>query len=118
MDCCIDICQYDARMATLMLECCTPLLQERLDPAEASRLAERFRALGDPTRLRLLSLIAERHEVCACELVGVVGLSQPTVSHHLKVLFDAGLVDRERRGRWVHYRVRHEAVGGLSRALA
>jgi ArsR family transcriptional regulator, arsenate/arsenite/antimonite-responsive transcriptional repressor len=100
------------------IACCTPILRERLDPDDAALLASRFRALGDPARLRMLSLIAERGEVCACELVGVIDLAQPTLSHHLKVLHDAGLLHRERRGRWVHYRVRAEAVDDLRGALA
>jgi ArsR family transcriptional regulator, arsenate/arsenite/antimonite-responsive transcriptional repressor len=101
----------------LTIDCCTPLLEERLDAGEAARLAERFRALGDPVRLRLLSLIAERGEVCACELVGALPVSQPTLSHHLKVLHEVGLLDRERRGRWIYYRVRFDAVAALSVAL-
>lgn len=98
--------------------CCTPILRERLDPDDAAILASRFRALGDPARLRILSLIAERGEVCACDLVGIIALAQPTLSHHLKVLYEAGLLARERRGRWVHYRVRDGAVDDLQNALA
>jgi ArsR family transcriptional regulator, arsenate/arsenite/antimonite-responsive transcriptional repressor len=102
----------------MVIDCCTPILTERIDGDEAAQLAGRFRALSDPTRVRLLSLIAERGEVCACELVGVVAVSQPTLSHHLKVLHESGILDRERRGRWVHYRVRAEAVGAMHQALA
>ena len=100
------------------VDCCPPLLEAPLDRADAEALARRFRALGDPTRLRVLSLIADRGEVCACELVGAIGLAQPTLSHHLKVLHEEGLLDRERRGRWVHYRVRPEALDDLRRAMA
>lgn len=100
------------------IQCCTPLLTVPLPQTDADQLAARFKALSDPARLRLLSLIAQRGEVCGCELVEPLGLSQPTVSHHLKVLYQAGLLERERRGRWVHYRVDQVAVEGLKEALA
>ena len=79
----------------------------RLRPDEVEHLSAVFRALGDPTRLRLLSLIAaaDGGEACICDLVGPVGLSQPTVSHHMKLLVDTGLVAREKRGRWAFYRL-------------
>jgi ArsR family transcriptional regulator len=83
-----------------------PALQERpLDQDEAERLARVLRALADPARLRLLSLIARAPEggICVCDITEPLGLSQPTVSHHLKVLYEAGLIDRERRGTWVYY---------------
>lgn len=98
--------------------CCSPILESPVGRDDADTLAARFRALGDPARLRLLSLIADCGEACACELVDVVGVSQPTVSHHLKVLYESGLVDRERRGKWIHYRVVHEALAELSTVLA
>ncbi len=100
--------------------CCPSLLDAPLGPAEASTLAATFAALSDPARLRLLSLIAARPngEACACELVEPLGLSQPTVSHHLKVLYEAGLVDREKRGTWVWYRVVAERLAELRAALA
>ena len=93
---------------------------EPVGPADAARLAAGFHALADPSRLRLLSLIAAQSsgEVCACELVGPLGKSQPTVSHHLKVLYEAGLVDRERRGSWIWYRVVPERLEALRQALA
>ena len=97
--------------------CCTPLLTVSLAERDATDLAERFKALADPARLRILSLVSERDEVCGCELVEPLGLSQPTVSHHLKVLHEAGLLERERRGRWIHYRVDRGAVDGLRDAL-
>lgn len=97
--------------------CCTPLLSIPLPPADADELAARFKALADPARLRILSLIAERGEVCGCELVDPLGLSQPTVSHHLKILFEADLLERERRGRWIHYRVIDSTVDALRSAL-
>ena len=97
--------------------CCEPILESPVGRADADTLASRFRALSDPARLRLLSLIASCGEACACDLVGDVGVSQPTVSHHLKVLYEAGLVDRERRGKWIHYRVVDGALAELSDIL-
>ena len=97
--------------------CCAPILEERLSPPEAEELAARFKALADPARLRLLSLIASCGEVCGCELVDDIGVSQPTLSHHLKVLTEAGLLERERRGKWIHYRVVPNALDGLRTAL-
>ena len=84
--------------------CCTPVRAEALDEADAELLAQSFAALSDPIRLRLLSFIASAgNEVCACDLVEPSGRSQPTVSHHMKILVDAGLVTREKRGLWVWY---------------
>ena len=86
---------------------CMPLLSGApLDDAAAARLATLLRVLAEPGRLRLLSLIRAQpsREACVCHLTQALGLSQPTVSHHLRVLFEAGLVDRERRGNWVYYR--------------
>ena len=87
--------------------CCTPLTSEPLDAQRAVELARVFKALGDPVRLRLLSLIAshEGGEACVCELTGVFDLTGPTISHHLKVLKEAGLITGERRGTWIYYRV-------------
>lgn len=100
--------------------CCTPVTAGVVGPAEAARLARIFKALGDPTRVRLLSLIAAQGdgEACVCELTEPVGLSQPTVSHHLKQLVDAGLLTREQRGRWSYYRVVPAALKSLAGALA
>ena len=99
--------------------CCASLLDAPLSEKDAATLAKRFAALADPARLRLLSLIAAQDdgEVCACELVGPIGRSQPTVSHHLKVLREAGLVEGERRGTWVWYRVVPHTVADLRTAL-
>src|SRR3954451_5655920 len=99
-------------------ECCSVLV-EPIDEATAAALAKGFHALADPARLRLLSLIAAQPagEVCACDLVEPLGKSQPTVSHHLKVLYEAGLVDRERRGTWVWYRVERGRLAALRVAL-
>jgi ArsR family transcriptional regulator len=99
--------------------CCPSVLDAPLDPGAAVELAAAFAALADPARLRLLSLIAAQPsgEVCACDLVEPLGKSQPTVSHHLKVLYEAGLVDRERRGTWVWYRVERARLAALRVAL-
>ncbi|MGI8695357.1 MAG: ArsR/SmtB family transcription factor [Mycobacteriales bacterium] len=99
--------------------CCGPVTGSVLDPAEAERLARIFKALGDPTRVRLVSLIAahEGAEACVCDLTAPVELTQPTVSHHLKQLVDAGLITREQRGRWSYYRVVAAAFDSLAGAL-
>lgn len=99
--------------------CCTSVVGGALAVEEAERLARAFKALGDPTRVRLLSLIAAspEREACICDLVEPVGLSQPTVSHHMKQLVDAGLVVRDQRGRWAFYRLVDDALGMLSLAL-
>jgi ArsR family transcriptional regulator len=100
--------------------CCTPLLTGRLTPNEAVNLAAIFRALGEPARLQMLNLIAVQpgQEVCACELVEPLELSQPTVSHHLKVMFEAGLLERERRGTWIYYRILPEKLAMLRESLS
>ena len=100
--------------------CCTPVCDAPLSEAEAEDLAAAMRALADPVRLRLLSHVAARpnSEACACELVDVVGRSQPTVSHHLKVLHEAGLLRRERRSTWIWYRVEPTRLTDLQNALA
>ncbi len=95
------------------------MLTAALGEREAQDLADVFKALADPTRVRLLSLIAAAPdgEACICDLTEPVGLSQPTVSHHMKRLADAGLVVREQRGRWAYYRVLPDAMGALARAI-
>lgn len=100
--------------------CCAPLQREALDAAGADQLARGFAALGDPVRLRLLSLLASSPDpsVCACDLVEPVGRSQPTVSHHLKVLREAGLVTSEKRGVNVWYAAVPAALEALRTALA
>lgn len=98
--------------------CCAPLLDEPLAQSEAENLAAWFGVLSDPTRLRLLSLIAAAGEACAaCDLVEPIGVSQPTVSHHLRVLREAGLVESEKRGRWVYYRPVPDRLKVLGQAL-
>ena len=95
--------------------CCSPLVREPLSDADAAELSVVFKALGDPVRLRLFSLIASHAagEACVCDLTGEFDVSQPTISHHLKVLHEAGLLDREKRGVWVYYRARTEALASL-----
>lgn len=99
--------------------CCSPLTSRRLEPGAAERLAHVFKALADPTRVMLLSMIAaaEGAEACICDLTGQLALSQPTVSHHMKQLVDAGLVTREQRGKWAYYRVEGHALESIARAL-
>jgi ArsR family transcriptional regulator len=99
--------------------CCAPLTSGVLDEDTAEQLARAFRALGDPHRVRLLSMIAaaDGGEACICDLTGPVGLSQPTVSHHMKQLAQAGLVTRDQRGKWAYYRVVPEAMQALSGTL-
>jgi len=100
--------------------CCAPVLQARLGKAAAEQLATAFKAIADPARLRLLSFIAAQPsgEACVCYLTRPLGLSQPTVSHHLRILHDAGLLTRDRRGTWVYYRIVPEHLAALREALA
>jgi ArsR family transcriptional regulator len=100
--------------------CCVPLAQAPLAADDAALLAGRLKALADPGRLRLMSLLLATGETggCVCDLTDAVGLSQPTVSHHLKVLHEAGLVTREQRGVWAYYRVDRAVLGDLAAALS
>jgi len=95
--------------------CCSPLTAQPLTMQQAEQIAPLLKALADPVRLRLMSLVASHQggEACICELNGAFELSQPTISHHMKVLHEAGLVNRDKRGVWVYYRVRPEALAGL-----
>ncbi|MEV7777199.1 metalloregulator ArsR/SmtB family transcription factor [Kitasatospora sp. NPDC088351] len=99
--------------------CCPGLLTAPLDEDQADGLAKVFKALGDPVRLRLLSMIASRAggEVCVCDLTPAFDLSQPTISHHLKLLKQAGLIDSERRGTWVYYRLLPQMTDRLAAIL-
>jgi ArsR family transcriptional regulator len=99
------------------IECCAPLVGSDLDAAEAERLAAALRVVADPARLRLLNLIAATDEVCVCDLAEPLGLTQPTVSHHLKVLTEAGFLEREKRGRWVYHRLVRERLDDVAGAL-
>jgi len=95
--------------------CCSPLADSALSAEQAEQVAPLLKALGDPVRLRLMSLIASHPggEVCVCDLTSAFDLSQPTISHHLKVLHETGLLAREKRGIWVYYRARTEALTSL-----
>lgn len=99
--------------------CCEPMLAEPLGGADAAELAAGFKVLADPVRLQLLSLIANAPtgEMCACDLVEPTGRTQPTVSHHLTVLTDAGLLTREQRGKWAYFRIDPDRVAILRNAL-
>jgi len=108
------------RATTTIAPACPPLLQQPLGSADAEQLGAALKVIADPARLRLLSLIQAqpRHEACVCHLTEPLGLSQPTVSHHLKVLLRAGLVEREQRGSWAFFRVREEPLAALRALLA
>lgn len=117
----IDLCQYGLvqPIATVTMGC-PPLLARPLDAAEAAGLAQALKVIADPARLRLLSLIQAQPsgEACVCHLTEPLGLTQPTVSHHLKVLLEAGLVEREQRGSWAYFRVVPDQLRALSELLA
>jgi ArsR family transcriptional regulator len=130
----IDECQYRFMSMSLPLAdaaqaadpagdpaavCCSPLLKQPISAEDALRIAPLLKALADPVRLRLLSLVASYadQEACVCDLNDAFRLSQPTISHHLKVLHEAGLLDRTKRGVWVYYRVRAEALASLGTLL-
>jgi ArsR family transcriptional regulator len=100
---------------TETVACCSRLSREPLSRSQAEQVAPLLKALADPVRLRLMSLVAshEGGEACACDLNDAFDLSQPTISHHLKVLHEAGLLDRDKRGVWVFYRARTEALADL-----
>ena len=101
-------------------ECSIPLVREPVGDAAASGLAQVFRALGDPVRLRLVSLIGAHQggEACVCDLTAAFSLTQPTISHHLKVLRQAGIIDSERRGTWVYYRLVPAALERMAALLS
>jgi ArsR family transcriptional regulator, arsenate/arsenite/antimonite-responsive transcriptional repressor len=118
----IEACQYVGMPKSLTIldpaetaACCAPLSVQPLSAEQAEQVAPLLKALADPVRLRMMSLVASHPggEICVCDLGDSFGLSQPTVSHHLKVLHDAGLLDREKRGVWVYYRARTEALASL-----
>jgi ArsR family transcriptional regulator, arsenate/arsenite/antimonite-responsive transcriptional repressor len=106
-------------LLTLADEGCTPLLREPITAAQADRLARLLKALADPTRLRLVSMVAahEGGEACVCELTEPLGLTQPTISHHLKILVDAGIFTRDKRGVWAYYALVPSAMDALSAVL-
>ena len=102
-----------------MDQCCTPLREGEIDEATARAMAPLLAALADPVRLRIVSILmsAPDGSCCGCDMEKPLGLSQPTISHHLKVLREAGLVEGERQGRWVHYRVVPERLEDIAAAL-
>jgi ArsR family transcriptional regulator, arsenate/arsenite/antimonite-responsive transcriptional repressor len=108
--------------ATLPLDsqCCAPLLREPITATQAAGLARTLKALADPTRLRLVSMVAahEGHEACVCDLTAPLGLTQPTISHHLKILVDAGILTRDKRGVWAYYALVPTALSTLATALS
>lgn len=99
--------------------CCSPVTGGVVSDGAAETLARMFKALGDPTRVKLVSLIAASPdgEACICDMTAPVGLSQPTVSHHMKLLVEAGLATREQRGKWAYYRLVPAVLGSLAQAL-
>ena len=122
--------RYTGRMSTtaaprapvnlpLGTECCAPLLREPITAGQAADLARMLKALADPVRLRLVSMVAahEGGEACVCELTGPLGLTQPTISHHLKVLVDAGIFTRDKRGVWAYYGLVPTALDALAAVL-
>jgi ArsR family transcriptional regulator, arsenate/arsenite/antimonite-responsive transcriptional repressor len=100
--------------------CCAPLLREPITAAQAADLARTLKALADPTRLRLVAMVAahEDGEACVCDLTEPLGLTQPTISHHLKILVDAGIFTREKRGVWAYYALVPSALDALSSVLS
>ncbi|GAA1761870.1 metalloregulator ArsR/SmtB family transcription factor [Nonomuraea bangladeshensis] len=107
-------------MTAVTIQCCAPIAREPLSEADAAELATLLKAVADPVRLRLLSMIGSHPggEACVCDLTGVFDLTAPTISHHLKVLRTAGLIDGERRGTWVYYRIIPEVVNKLGALFA
>jgi ArsR family transcriptional regulator, arsenate/arsenite/antimonite-responsive transcriptional repressor len=103
----------------LASECCAPLLREPITAAQATELARMLKALADPTRLQLVSMIAAHQggEACVCELTEPLGLTQPTISHHLKILVDAGILTRDKRGVWAYYALIPAALNALATVL-
>jgi ArsR family transcriptional regulator len=102
-------------MLEAAIACCAPLSAATLDDEEAAATADLFKALADPARVRIVNALATNAEpVCACEFEPALGLSQPTVSHHLKKLTDAGLLEREQRGKWAYFSLKRDAVEKLA----
>jgi ArsR family transcriptional regulator, arsenate/arsenite/antimonite-responsive transcriptional repressor len=108
------------QLLPLTNECCTPLLREPITASQAADLARLLKALADPTRLRLVSMVAahEGGEACVCELTEPLGVTQPTVSHHLKILVDAGVFSRDKRGVWAYYALVPSTMNALSAVLS
>lgn len=104
---------------SLLTGCCSPMVGRVLEPAEAEVLAASLKAIADPARLRLISIVAASGsgEVCVCDLTGPVGLAQPTVSHHLKILVEAGILTREQRGKWAYFRLVPGTLADIARSI-
>jgi ArsR family transcriptional regulator len=104
----------------LVADCCAPVVRQVIQPEEAATLAAGFKALSDPARLQLISLVAAHadQEACVCDLTEPVGLSQPTVSHHLKLLVEAGILSREQRGKWAYYKLVPATLNALAGLIA
>ena len=122
----IDICQYRCMSKSVLeltpvetVACCSPLTSEPISTEQAERIAPLLKALADPVRLRLLSLVAAHAdgEACVCDLNDAFDLSQPTISHHLKVLHEVGLLDRSKRGVWVYYSIKRNALADIGALL-
>jgi ArsR family transcriptional regulator len=125
----IDVCQYVRQNGTMSIAellpvidvtaCCAPLVRAPLDAENAEKLARALKAIADPARLRLISMIAAHvgGEACACDLTDPLGLSQPTVSHHLKVLVEAGILHREKRATWAYYSIIPGSLDSLANLL-
>jgi len=103
-----------ATLTSAPISCCAPIGAGTLSDTEAQATAALFRALGDPARVRLLNILAGADEVCVCEFTEALGLSQPTVSHHLKTLTVAGLLERKQRGKWAYFSIKPEAMARLA----
>jgi len=118
----IDLCQYVVVRRTVepIADCCVPIFFAQLDQVRAERMAAALRVLADPARLRILNLIANHPEceVCQAQFTGPLGLSQPTVSHHLRVLHEAGLLRRRQRGSWAYYSLEPGHISSLLEALS
>jgi ArsR family transcriptional regulator len=116
----MSISEPGVRVLDEALACCSPLTRRPMTTDQAAAASALFRALGDPVRLRLMSMVLshEGAEACVCELNDGFDLSQPTISHHLKVLHEAGLLDREKRGVWVYYQARRQALASLGALFA
>jgi ArsR family transcriptional regulator, arsenate/arsenite/antimonite-responsive transcriptional repressor len=102
------------------LACCAPLAREPMTADQAEQVSGLLKAIADPVRLRLMSMVLSREggEACVCDLTPAFDLSQPTISHHLKVLHESGLLDREKRGVWVYYKARPEALTAMTSLFA
>jgi ArsR family transcriptional regulator len=105
---------------TQTVACCSPMTREPLSAAQAEQISTLLKALADPVRLRLMSLVLshEDGEACVCNLTDAFALSQPTISHHLKVLHEAGLLDRDKRGVWVYYKARQDALDSIAALIS